>query len=90
MVTVKFTYALKRFYPNLEPIEVKGTTVKEIVDGVEDKFPGLKDYVVDEQGALRKHVNIFVDGSMIADREQLSDSVEEIKEVYIMQALSGG
>ncbi len=90
MITVKFTSALKRFYPTLEPLEIEAANVEEVVQSVNDHFPGLKDYILDNQGALRKHVNIFVDGSMINDRKTLSDSLEEVKEVYIMQALSGG
>jgi hypothetical protein len=47
-------------------------------------------YVLDEQGSLRKHVNIFIDGSIINDRTKLTDSFSEHSEIYIIQALSGG
>ena len=47
-------------------------------------------YVLDDQGALRKHVNVFVDNRMISDRVALSDAVAEDSEVFVMQALSGG
>jgi len=90
MVTVKFTRALKRFYPSLDTVELEGGDVKTIVDAINIQYVGLKDYIVDEQGILRKHVNIFVDGEMIQDREELSDRLSPNSEVYIMQALSGG
>jgi hypothetical protein len=45
---------------------------------------------LDEQGSLRKHVNIFIDGKMINDRNKLSDPFTTGSEIYIMQALSGG
>jgi molybdopterin synthase sulfur carrier subunit len=52
--------------------------------------PGLGFYICDERGRLRRHVNIFVDQEMIADRGRLSDRVEPGSHVMIMQALSGG
>ena len=50
----------------------------------------LRGYVLDDQGALRKHVTIFVDGRRVADRTDLSDPVGDASEVYVFQALSGG
>lgn len=64
--------------------------VSEVIQGIEDRYPGIRSYILDDQGQVRKHVNIFVDGKMINDREQLSDSLAANSEVYIMQALSGG
>ena len=90
MSTVKFTRALKRFFPSLEPIEIQGQSISEVIDQVEKIHPGIRDYILDNQGQVRKHVNVFVDGVMIADRETLSDTVESNSEIYIMQALSGG
>ncbi len=90
MVTVKFTRALRRFYPDLAPFEMEADTVAQIVQGLEEKYPGLQNYIVDEQGHLRQHVNIFVENSLIKDRETLNDKLDPGNEVYIMQALSGG
>lgn len=90
MPTVRFTYALKRFFPSLKEMESHADTLPGLLDEVDLAFPGLKSYVLDERGSLRKHVNIFVNGSLIADRAHLSDPIDEDCEVYIMQALSGG
>ncbi len=90
MPTVKFTALLKRFYPNLDAMQVSGATVAEVLEGLEAQHKGIKNYIVDEQGQLRKHVNIFVNGQMVHDRKTLSDAVNESSEVYVIQALSGG
>jgi sulfur-carrier protein len=90
MPTVKFTSNLKRFYPDLKPLKVAGANVAEVLMEVEQNHRGLRDYLVDENGKLRKHVNIFIGNNMVADREQLADKLSENDEVYIMQALSGG
>lgn len=90
MPKVNFTSNLKRFYPDLEPVEVSGETIAKVVAQIETIHQGLTDYIIDEKGELRKHVNIFIGNDMIADRIKLSDKLSETDEVYIMQALSGG
>jgi molybdopterin synthase sulfur carrier subunit len=90
MATINFTYALKRFYPNLATIDIKASDVNEVVLNIDKTYPGIKGYLLDDQGSLRKHVNIFVDGTLITDRTTLLDKITEHSEVYIMQALSGG
>ncbi len=90
MARVKFTPNLKRFFPDLAPIEIEATTVAEIVKAVDERWHGLADYIVDEQGVLRKHVNIFVGDELLQDKQTLSDIVDDNTQIYIMQALSGG
>ena len=90
MPKVNFTYALKRFFPGIETTDVAGETVRELLDALELHYPGLAGYIVDDQGVLRRHVNIFLNGELISDREKLSDPVSHEDDIYIMQALSGG
>ena len=90
MAKIKFTSALKRFFPKLEEVEAQGATVSEVLKNVEKHFPGISDYVLNERGALRQHMNIFVKGELIQDRQQLSDQLEAHDEILIFQALSGG
>lgn len=90
MAIVKFTYALKRFFPKLTDTTASGQTLRAIIDEIEARYPGVTRYVLDDQGRLRQHVNIFIDGTMIKDRTALSDPFQENSEIYIMQALSGG
>lgn len=93
MPRVQFTRHLFRYFPELAAsgeVEVEAETVAQVVAALERRFPGLADYLVDERGALRKHVNIFVGGDFIRDRERLTDPLQPTSEVYIFQALSGG
>ena len=90
MPQVRFTPNLKRFFPDLAPVEVEAKSVAELMDVVEDLHPGLKAYLVDEQGALREHVNVYARGELIWDRAHLTDYLGPNDEVYILQALSGG
>lgn len=86
---VVFTANLQRHVP-CPPTAVEADTVGAALDQVFDANPRLRGYVVDERGALRKHMTIFVDGELVKDRLQLSDPVRPHTEIYVMQALSGG
>lgn len=90
MPVVKFTANLKRFYPALNTMSLEADNIPDILQKLEDRFPKFRHYIVDEQGRLRKHVNIFIGDELIKDRDNLSDKIEGHDEVYIMQALSGG
>ena len=90
MPTVKFTSALKRFFPKLVTIQVPGNSVSEVLDHVEEKFPGMKSYLLEDTGKLRKHVNIFIGENLIQDETELSDLIGEKDEIHVFQALSGG
>jgi hypothetical protein len=90
MAYVKFTPNLKRFFPDLQPVEIEADTVADVLAVVDARWKGLADYIVDEQGCLRKHVNIFIGDELISDKQNLSDAVDSDTQIYIMQALSGG
>lgn len=90
MPVVHFTPALKRFCPDLETLEVQAGTVVEVIAAIERRYPGLAAYIIEENGALRRHVNIFINDSFIRDRKRLTDPVQPGDHVHIIQALSGG
>ena len=90
MATVRFTPDLVRLFPALVDVELEAATVADLIRALEERHPRLSTYLVDEHGALRTHVNVFVGESRIRDRVRLSDPVSDRDEVYIVQALSGG
>lgn len=92
MARVEITRHLYRFFPNLadKDLTVSARTVAEVVRALDALAPGFAFYICDERQRLRRHVNIFIDDQMIADRRALSDRVEADSRVMIMQALSGG
>jgi len=89
MARVVFTPALSR-HLECPPAEVEATSVREALDRVFAANPRARGYVLDEQGALRHHVVVFVDGQAVRDRRGLGEAVSATSEVYVMQALSGG
>lgn len=89
MARVSFTQNLER-HVQCPPTEAPGRTVREVLDRVFAENRPARGFILDDQGAVRKHVVIFVDGRQIQDRRQLADPVGPDGEIYVMQALSGG
>ena len=89
MPRVVFTSNLQRHVACPER-EVSGSTVAQALAAVFAESPQVREYVLDEQGHVRKHVSIYVDGQRIRDRERLTDPVAARSEIYVLQALSGG
>lgn len=89
MVTVEFTKNLAR-HVECPPKRVMGATVAEALEAYFAEIPAVKSYVVDEQGTVRHHVVVFVDGAMIPRRQALAEPLSDGSVVSVMQALSGG
>ncbi len=89
MAHVTFTDNIQR-HVACPPMEVSGQTVREVLEQVFARQPLMRSYILDDQGGVRKHMVVFVDGKQIRDPAGLSDRVSASGTVYVMQALSGG
>ncbi len=89
MVRVSFTDNIQR-HVQCPPMNVAGTNIRGVLAAVFDANPRARGYVLDDQGGVRRHMIVFINGQAIQDRTGLSDRVPEGAEVYVMQALSGG
>ena len=89
MARIAFTSHLRAVGPR-ELARYPGETISEVLDAVAADYPLLKDYVIDDQGRVRRHIAIFVDGVMRPRETALALPVTEMTEVYVLQALSGG
>jgi hypothetical protein len=89
MPEVHFTSHLRSLVPG-GPFAVSGATVGDALQALFAKEPQVRGYVVDERGALRKHVCIFADGERLAHDAALSRRIAAGTKLYVMQALSGG
>ena len=89
MVDIRFTRNIQRHVQCGEG-SVEAATVRQALDAYFADNPAAKSYVVDDQGALRHHMALFVDGRPVRDRRTLSDPLEPTSEIYVLQALSGG
>jgi len=89
MPTVEFAPALTRHVP-CPPQRVDGATLRAALAAAFAAAPAMQAYVLDEQGGVRKHVAVFVNARMIADRAQLDVSLGPDDKVMVIQALTGG
>jgi molybdopterin converting factor small subunit len=84
------------FTPNLTrhtacpPTVIAAGTVAELLERYFERWPDVRGFVLDDQGHVRKHVKVLVDGRNVLDRAGLSDRLASDSEVYVFQALSGG
>lgn len=89
MAEVHFTSWLRSLAPN-GPIRAPGATVGEALSGVFEAAPQVRAYVLDDRGALRKHVCVFADGQRLANGVALGHAIGPNSKLHVMQALSGG
>ncbi len=89
MATLVFAAALRR-HVDAPSAQLDGATLREVLEAYFAAHPPVKGYVLDDQGAVRRHVAIFLNGTLIADRAGLTDPVAAADEIYVVQALSGG
>ena len=89
MARVAFTANLQRHLA-CPTQTAAGSTVRAVLEDVFASNPRLRSYLLDDQGRLRQHVNIYVNNERIADRDGLGDAVGSEDEVFVFQALTGG
>jgi molybdopterin converting factor small subunit len=91
-ITVNITGFLTDFTNGVSSIELKSSpaTVRQALNELWDLHVGLRDRVVTEQGQLRQHVNIFLNGENIRRQELLETAVMETGEITILPSVSGG
>jgi hypothetical protein len=70
-------------------LAVAGSCVREVLDNLFAAYPYLRGYVVDEAGAVRHHVVVYVNADAV-EKTALAEPVAVDAEVYLFQALSGG
>jgi len=86
---VSFAKAIQR-HAACPADDIDGDTLRRVLDGYFEIHPAARTYVLDERGSVRKHVAVFVNDTLVIDREQLSDSIATDDRVTVFQALSGG
>lgn len=87
MVAVSLPNVLARLFPGCaRHVEVPAATVGDVVDALEQRWPGMRDRLCDSTPAIRRHINIFVDG----ERATLATRLAPGARVLVMTAISGG
>jgi sulfur-carrier protein len=89
-VSVKIPTPLRRVTGGVSDVSADGATVRELIEDLERQFPGMRERLCDETGALRRFVNVFVGDEDIRFLEGIETSIEEGAQVSIIPAVAGG
>ena len=89
-VTVIIPTPLRSLTKGKDVVEAEGSTVASIIESIESQFPGIKSRLLDETGALRRFVNIYVNGEDVRFLQGLGTAVNENDELSIVPAIAGG
>jgi sulfur-carrier protein len=89
-VTVKIPTQLRAAAGGEAETEVEGATVQEVLDGLFERHDELRTRLYDEQGGLRRFVNVYVAGEDIRFLDGLSTQVADGSELTILPAVAGG
>ena len=89
MATVRFTQNIQR-HVACPTRDAEGSTVRAVLDNYFRDNERARGYVLEETGAVRRHMVVFVDGDLIHDRDTLTDAVKPDSVIDVIQALSGG
>jgi molybdopterin synthase sulfur carrier subunit len=87
--TIHFTRALARFVEAPSSMVVGATLAEALAEAFAAR-PALRGYVLDDQGALRRHVAVYINGEAARDRVGLGDRLRPDDEIHVFQALTGG
>ncbi|MGI9417433.1 MAG: MoaD/ThiS family protein [Geminicoccaceae bacterium] len=86
-VRIRLPRALLNLFPDASPIvELPASTVGELIDGLDQRWPGMRDRLCDSSPAIRRHINIFIDGR----HATLATPLPPGTDVTILTAISGG
>jgi sulfur-carrier protein len=81
---------LRKFTSGADTVQIEASTVQEVLDNLDSKYPGIRASVCDERGSLRRFINIYLDGEDVRFLENLATPVTDGAEVAIVPAISGG
>ena len=89
-VNVLVPTPLRKFTDGAAKIAASGSTVAAILDSIDTQFPGLKDRICEDDGEIRRFVNVFVNGENVRDLDGSATAVKSGDEIGIIPAMAGG
>ena len=90
MAQVRIPTPPRKYTGGAEAVQADGATVAAIVADLDKRHPGIRDRICDESGAVRRFVNIFVNGEDIRFLQNLDTAVKAGDEVSVVPAIAGG
>lgn len=89
-IKVRVPTVLQKFTENKHEVEVEGANIKELIENIEKKYPGIKERICDENGQIRKFINVYVNEEDVRFLQQDKTPLKDGDEVSIIPAIAGG
>lgn len=89
-VLVLIPAPLRRYTGGEAKVNVSGTTVAELIGNLDSAYPGIRDRIVENDGEIRRFVNVFVNGDNVRKLDGIATPIKDGDEVGIVPAMAGG
>ena len=89
-ISIRIPTPLRKLTGEQEVVQADGTTVGELLSSLDSTYPGLKDRICDEQGNVRRFVNVYLNDEDIRFLDEKATAVKDGDEISIVPAIAGG
>jgi molybdopterin synthase sulfur carrier subunit len=89
-IVVRIPTPLQKFTKNQSEVSVQGVTVADVLDHLEEHFPGLRERLVDDRGSVRKFINFYLNDEDIRFMDGEQTTLKDGDELSIIPAIAGG
>jgi molybdopterin synthase sulfur carrier subunit len=90
MTTIRIPSPLRRYTESQSKVSIGGANIHELIENLEAAYPGVKSRLCDDNGQIKRYVNVFVNGEEIRTLQGPDTPVSEQDEVSIVPAMAGG
>ncbi|RJQ33243.1 MAG: MoaD/ThiS family protein [Actinobacteria bacterium] len=90
MAQVRIPSALEGLTNGSKQVEAQGATLSQVIDALEEAYPGIKERLLDESGELRRFINIYVNEEDVRFLDGLSTGLTSDDQISIIPAVAGG
>ena len=89
-VTISIPITYRRLTQQQSEVTARGTNLRELLEDVESQYPGIKSALLDENGQIRRFINIYIREEDVRYLQGLETPVEDNSEIIILPAIAGG
>ncbi|HWV25672.1 MAG TPA: MoaD/ThiS family protein [Aeromicrobium sp.] len=89
-VNVRIPTILRPYTQDRSQVEAEGATLVEVIDSLEASYPGIRARIIDDNGALRRFVNVYVAEEDVRFAEGLDTATPDGTQISIIPAVAGG
>ncbi|MBE9531287.1 MAG: MoaD/ThiS family protein [Proteobacteria bacterium] len=89
-VKVRIPTPLRKITKDLEEVEAQGANITDIIADLETNYPGLKERICEDDGSLRRFVNLYLNDEDIRFKENMETTLTDGDEISIIPAIAGG